>query len=138
MIMMTGRRVAGLLDLLENFDAVHVGQADVEQHEVRRLVLGQRRPGSPASASRTWYPHSSHFCRSDQRTSFSSSTIRIFSAGMQRLAYYGRCGKGRQGRGCGGLERQRWVDESLNHKGHEDHGVMFLRFYFTELRVLSI
>src|SRR5579862_5943355 len=38
-------------------------------------------PGSPASASTTWYPHSSHFCRSDQRTRRSSSTIMIFSAG---------------------------------------------------------
>src|SRR5438445_5597583 len=40
------------------------------------------RPGSPASASTTWYPHSSHFWRRDQRTRRSSSTIRIFSEGI--------------------------------------------------------
>src|SRR5215472_9831222 len=45
-------------------------------------------PGSPASASTTWYPHSSHFWRRDQRTSRSSSTIRIFSAGMQVPRFY--------------------------------------------------
>src|SRR5580700_10980954 len=39
------------------------------------------RAGTPASASITWYPHSSHFWRSDQRTRRSSSTIMIFSAG---------------------------------------------------------
>ena len=33
-------RVAGLLQLFEDFDAVEVGQAHVEQHEIRRLVVG--------------------------------------------------------------------------------------------------
>src|SRR5579864_1609091 len=68
----------------------------------------RRNPGSPAGASITWYPHSSHFWRSDHRTRRSSSTTRIFSAGMLVLAYYGR--KAKASRGDGALLNE--VDES--------------------------
>ena len=39
------RRVRSLLDLFENLDAAEVGHADVEQDEVRRLVLGEAEAG---------------------------------------------------------------------------------------------
>src|SRR5579884_813144 len=41
-----------------------------------------RSAARPLSASETWYPHSSHFWRRDQRTRRSSSTTRTFSAGI--------------------------------------------------------